>query len=286
MCIRDRNSYVLFENVNFKNLQESTSAFHITSLMSSSILRNVNLLDNEFYMIPFAIGGINYSMNNVSVINNKLNKSYNERGVLNYTQSNIYLWGENHNIDGLEIIDNENIGLIMVHGKLKMNDVLIKNNEISRGFDFLFSDENEVNITNLEFIGNIPSDSNVLGGFGPRILFFGSGIIDGFKYEKNETVMPSLTIRSAGLEFSNSTISYNTSSFPYLINNIGHVRFSNSQFIDNRLSAFHEMQFDLILPQALIIPRSAFDNEFCNACSNGIGTVSYTHLTLPTNREV
>ena len=270
--IHRENSYVLFESVNFKNLKQSTSAFHITSLISSSILRNVNLLDNEFYMTPFAIGGANYSMNNVSVINNKLNKSYNERGVLNYTQSSIYLFAKNHNIDGFEIIDNENIGLMMLNGKLEMNEVLIKNNEISSGFDFLFTDENEVNITNWEFVGNIPSDSNVLGGFGPRILFFGSGIIDGFKYEKNETLMPSFTIRSAGLEFSNSTISYNTSSFPYLINNIGNVRFSNSQFIDNKIT-FNENQFVLGWPQSLIIPRTVFDEEFCNNCTNGLATL-------------
>ena len=58
-----------------------------------------------------------------------------------------------------------------------------------------------------------------------------------------------------------------------MTDNIGHVRFSYSQFIDNRFSALNEMQFDLIWPQSLIIPRSAFDNEFCNACSNGIGTL-------------
>ena len=282
--IHRENSNILFENVNFKDLQFSTSAFNITSPMTNSILRNVNLLDNEFYAFPFLIGGTNYSLNNVNVINNKLKKSFGPRGWLNFNQSTITLFSENHNINGLEIIDNKNIGLFMVNGRLEMNDVLIKNNEISFGFDFLFTDENEVNITNLEFIENIRTninDSGISPKIGPRILFFGSGKIDGFKYEKNETSFFPLMFRSAGLEFSNSSISYNTSNFPYLINNIGHIRFSNSQFVDNKLNA-NENQFDLAWPQTLIIPRTVFDEEFCNACSNGLltldGSASYEDI--------
>ena len=285
--IHRENSYVLFESVNFKNLQQSTSAFKITSPMTNSILRNVNLLDNEFYTFPFLIGGANYSLNNVNVINNKLKKSFGQRGWINYNQSSIILFSENHNINGLEIIDNKNIGLFMINGRLEMNDVLIKNNEISTGFDFLFTDENEVNITNLEFIENIRTninDSGIAPKIGPRILFFGSGRIDGFKYEKNETSFIPLMFRTAGLEFTNSSISYNSSNSPNLIYNIGHIRFSNSQFIDNALGILNQLQdsFNLVWPQSLIIPRAVFDEEFCNNCSNGLltldGSASYQDI--------
>ena len=67
----------------------------------------MNLLDNEFYAFPFLIGGTNYSLNNVNVINNKLKKSFGPRGWLNFNQSTITLFSENHNINGLETLQED-----------------------------------------------------------------------------------------------------------------------------------------------------------------------------------
>jgi len=265
----------LFENTTQEGVRiggiRELSLFNIA--LSKNTSTNLNFFNNQNVSLDdisiengtsltvlALIGNFNQSLSNIKMHRNKnMYLAFMTRNPMNARRGEGKL-----NISNLDVSNNEIFNVWFYGQDLKSENIIFNNNQWNNPLLLTVTDKKPFEINKLGFLYNQRSTDGPIG-FG--VFIVGSGSINNFTFENNQSDFFPITLHSSKMVINKSFFGENKVLTPYLILQIGNIEYHNSVFQDTYYSMIYndpkleDYSKDYNLGRSVIYPRYIYDGN-------------------------